>query len=117
MNERDELRLKHVLEAAAKVASYISDVDRAAFMADRMRQDAVIRNLEIIGEACVNVSAEFREANARIPWQKASGIRNRLVHGYFDVDLSVVWQTAIESLPPFVEQIKALLAGKRESSR
>lgn len=81
MNERDELRLRHILDAAERVAYYVNGVERSTFMSERMRQDAVIRNLEIIGEACVNLSPEFREANAHIPWLKASGIRNRLVHG------------------------------------
>ncbi len=75
-----------------------------------MLQDAVIRNLEIVGEACVNLSAEFREAHAAVPWLKASGIRNRLVHGYFDVDLGVVWQTVVDSMPPFTDQVRKILA-------
>jgi uncharacterized protein with HEPN domain len=81
VNERDELRLRHILDATERIAGYLRGVD----------QDAVIRNLEIIGEACVNLSPALTQANADIPWHKASGIRNRLVHGYFDVDLRVVW--------------------------
>ena len=77
----------------------------------RMLQDAVIRNLEIIGEACANLTPEFRDSHSEVPWLKASAIRNRLVHGYFDVDLSVVWQTAREALPPFVAQVRAILPG------
>lgn len=116
MTERDELRLRHVLDAAERVSTYLQGVDQASFLSNRMLQDAVIRNLEIIGEACVNLSAELTGANTDVPWHKASGIRNRLVHGYFDVDLHVVWQTAKESLPPFVRQIAGLLeAGKPES--
>lgn len=78
-------------------------------MANRMLQDAVIRNLEVIGEACVNLSSELRDAHPGVPWQRASGIRNRLVHGYFDVDLGVVWQTATDSLPQFVDQVRKVL--------
>lgn len=112
MNERDQLRLRHVLDAAERVATYVEGVDQAAFLGNRMLQDAVIRNLEVIGEACANLSPELTKANAAIPWQRASGIRNRLVHGYFDVDLRVVWQTAKESLPAFVRQVRALLGVK-----
>lgn len=72
-------------------------------------QDAVIRNLEVIGEACANLSPELVQANAGIPWSKASAIRNRLVHGYFDVDLRIVWQTATDSIPAFARQIRQLL--------
>lgn len=109
MNERDALRLRHILDAAERIASYVAEVERKSFLANPMLQDAVIRNLEIIGEACVNLASEFREAHPHVPWQKASGIRNRLVHGYFDVDVDVVWQTTKESLPPFVDQIRAIL--------
>jgi uncharacterized protein with HEPN domain len=113
VNERDELRLRHIVDAAERISGYLRGVDQAAFLANPMMQDAVIRNLEIIGEACVNLSAGLTQAHAAIPWQKASGIRNRLVHGYFDVDLRIVWQTAVESLPGFVKQVKALLEGQR----
>lgn len=109
MNDRDELRLRHVLDAAERIASYLRGVDQASFLGNRMLQDAVIRNLEVIGEACANLSPELTKAHAEIPWQKASGIRNRLVHGYFDVDLRVVWQTAIDSLPSFAQRIAVLL--------
>jgi len=109
VNERDELRLRHILDAAERITGYLKGVDQASFLSNRMLQDAVIRNLEVIGEACVNLSAGLTEANADIPWHKASGIRNRLVHGYFDVDLRVVWQTAKDSLPAFARQIRSLL--------
>lgn len=112
MNERDELRLRHILDAAERVAGYLSGVSRDTYLANRMLQDAVVRNLEIIGEACVNLTTEFRHAHAEVPWQKASGIRNRLVHGYFDVDLGVVWQSAVDSVPPFAEQIRSILSAK-----
>ena len=109
MNERDALRLRHVLDAAERIAEYLAGVEEASFLSDKMLQDAVIRNLEVIGEACANLSADLTQAHADIPWHKASAIRNRLVHGYFDVDLRVVWRTARESLPPFVKQVGALV--------
>ncbi len=111
MNERDKLRLQHILDAAERVSTYLAGTERQGFMANQMLQDAVIRNLEIIGEACVNLTPDFRDAHAAVPWLKASGIRNRLVHGYFDVDLNVVWQTAREALPQFVAQVRAILSG------
>ena len=110
MNDRDELRLRHMVDAADRIASYLSSVNRDEFLANWMLQDAVIRNLEIIGEACVNLTSEFRDAHVDVPWQKASSIRNRLVHGYFDVDLGVVWQSAVNSVPPFANQIQAILS-------
>ena len=111
MNDRDRLRLLHVLDAAERISEYLAGVERDSFLSNRMLQDAVIRNLEIIGEACTNLSPELRDSHSAVPWLKASGIRNRLVHGYFDVDLNVVWQTACDALPPFVAQVRALLPG------
>lgn len=111
MNDRDRLRVLHILDAAERISTYLSGIDREGFVSNRMLQDAVIRNLEIIGEACVNLTPEFRDAHTAVPWLKASGIRNRLVHGYFDVDLNVVWQTTSEALPPFVAQVRAILPG------
>ena len=110
MNDRDQLRLRHIADAAERIASYMSGVNRNAFLENRMLQDAVIRNLEIVGEACVNLSADFRDVHASVPWLKASGIRNRLVHGYFDVDLGVVWQTAVDSMPLFADQVRKILS-------
>ncbi len=71
MNERDELRLRHIVDAAERIASYLQGVDQASFLSNPMLQDAVIRNLEVIGEACVNLSPGLTDANADIPWHKA----------------------------------------------
>jgi uncharacterized protein with HEPN domain len=113
VNERDVLRLRHALEAAELIAEFMAGVERSGFLSNRMLQDAVIRNLEIIGEACVNLSDEVRRGHPELPWAKATAIRNRLVHGYFDVDLGVVWATAVDSVPSFASQIRAILASKR----
>ena len=67
MNQRDELRLRHALEATQRIASYLKGVGRDSFMVNRMLQDAVVRNLEIVGEACVNLTSEFRDAHPEIP--------------------------------------------------
>ena len=112
MGPRTSANALELLDAAERIATYVEGVDQAAFLGNRMLQDAVIRNLEVIGEACANLTPELTKAHSTIPWQRASGIRNRLVHGYFDVDLRVVWQTAKESLPAFMRQVRALLGVK-----
>lgn len=75
-----------------------------------MMQDAVIRNLEIVGEACTKLSVEFRNAHPDVPWQSAAATRNRLLHGYFDVNLSVVWATVKISIPNFAAQVQTIIA-------
>jgi len=112
VKERDVLRLRHIVDSAERVAGYLAGVDRAAFLSNPMLQDAVIRNLEVIGEACANLAPELRDAHPGVPWQRASGIRNRLVHGYFDVDVAIVWQTAMNSLPGFLDQVKDILGSR-----
>ncbi|MBM3555051.1 MAG: DUF86 domain-containing protein [Alphaproteobacteria bacterium] len=88
--------LAHINEAITRIETYVSGLDRPAFLADRRTQDAVIRNLEIIGEACRNIlrrHPEVTAANPDIPWLAAYEMRNALTHGYFQVDLEIVWRT------------------------
>lgn len=70
-----------------------------------MMQDAIIRNLEIIGEAVSKLSDEIKNSNIDIPWRKISGLRNRLIHGYVSVDLDIVWNTVEDILPSFAKDI------------
>ena len=86
--------------------------DLAAFLADRKTCDAVIRNLEVIGEACNNVvknHPDFAQKHAHVPWGFAYEMRNALAHGYFTVDLGIVWQTVQNDLPALRAQVAALL--------
>ena len=104
--------LEHILEAIANIQDYTSGMDLDAFMADRKTRDAVIRNLEIIGEACNNVAKNhptFAAEHAEIPWGFAYEMRNALSHGYFTVDHAIVWQTIKQDLPTLNAQIAILV--------
>lgn len=72
-------------------------------------QDAVIRRIEIIGEAVKNLPSDLKQAHPETPWQDISDMRNKLIHAYFQVDLELVWEVITKDLPPFKEQVKALL--------
>lgn len=72
-------------------------------------QDMIVRRLEIIGEAVRNLPQEFRQQHSEIDWQNPAGMRSALIHGYFDVDLTIVWDTIGKDLPPFKKQIQKLL--------
>lgn len=103
--------LLHILEAIRRIGDYTSDLDEAGFLANRLVQDAVIRNLEVIGEACNNLRKHdplFVSEHASIPWGFAVGMRNVLAHGYFKVDLEAVWKTIERDLPALAEQISRL---------
>jgi uncharacterized protein with HEPN domain len=108
VNLRDEDYLNHVLDAISSIESYVEDGE-TAFMYERKTQDAVIRNLEIIGEAVNKLSSNLQASHPDIPWADIVGMRNRLIHGYLTVDLNVVWSTVEEVLPSFKTKIVELL--------
>ena len=111
---RDELvYLKHVREAIARVESYTAR-GRKAFFQNTMVQDAVIRNLEVIGEAVKNLSSDFRRRHPEIPWRSITALRNVLIHEYFGVDLEIVWRVVQRRVPMLKRHVDGLLAkGKR----
>jgi uncharacterized protein with HEPN domain len=101
-----------MLDALARIASYTQGMAAADFLNDNKTQDAVIRNLEIIGEACSNVrrvAPEWVAAHTELPWGGAIGNRNALAHGYFSVDMQLVWNTVQQDLPKFEFSIRAML--------
>jgi uncharacterized protein with HEPN domain len=83
-------------------------LDYESFLNDPKTQDAVIRNLEILGEAAKRVSEEFRLAHKTIPWKSMAGVRDRLIHDYFGVNLDIVWQISKVELPKVLEQLPDL---------
>ena len=108
-NRDDRIYLEHILEAASKAARYLQGIDEAGFKNDTLVQDGVIRQIEIIGEAAKRVSLQFRAVQPDIPWQDMAGMRDKLNHDYFGVDIMQVWLTATEDLPPLIEHIKNLI--------
>ena len=110
---RDPLRLAdylgHILESIAQIQNYCEDIDEVSFMSNRLIQDAVIRNFEIIGEASKNierVAPEFVAAHPELPLAFAYDMRNLLAHGYYKVDVNVVWKTIERDLPYLEEQVR-----------
>ena len=109
---RDPLRLRdylgHILEAISQIQSYCEDIDEVSFLTNRMIQDAVIRNFEVIGEASKNVervAPEFVAAHPDLPLAFAYDMRNLLALGYYKVDVSVVWKTIERDLPHLQQQV------------
>jgi uncharacterized protein with HEPN domain len=110
-----ELRLRdylgHILEAIARIQSFSAGMDETGFAADIKTQDAVIRNMEVIGEACNNirrVAPDFAKAHPEVPWGSAIGNRNALSHGYFSVDLALIWATVQNDLPKLKAAVEYL---------
>ena len=109
MLREDRIRLQHMLDAANEALSFVKTSSRDTFAADRMRMLSVIKDLEIIGEAAGKVTEDARVKNSTIQWTDIIGMRNRLIHGYFDVDIDVVWRTVMDDLPPLVGALMAVL--------
>ena len=115
--------LGHMLEAIRLASSYVDGLDYEEFLADRRTQQAVILNIVVIGEAATRLAAEHPEFTQRfsdVPWKSMRGMRNRMAHGYFDIDLAIVWQTVHTSLPELASrliEIRDRAGGSGGSSR
>jgi uncharacterized protein with HEPN domain len=100
-----------MLEATVRIRRYVAGMDFDSFLADERTCDAVVRNVEIIGEASKQIPDEFKQAHAVLPWHQMAGMRNRIVHDYAGVDLAIVWEVAQNTLPGLQTQIEVLIAG------
>ena len=110
MNESDIIRLRHMLDAAREALSFIAERSSEDLSRDRMLVLALVKEIEIIGEAASRISDESRKALPRIPWPKIIAMRNRLIHAYADVDLSIVWDTLTGALPELQRELEIALA-------
>ncbi|MAS32456.1 MAG: hypothetical protein CL610_00530 [Anaerolineaceae bacterium] len=109
-------RLRHILEACQKIMAFTDNESRDSLEADEKLQLSLVRLVEIIGEAASRTSHDFRQKYDQIPWAAIIGMRNRLVHAYFDVDLDVVWDTVIIAIPELYNQVQAVLVQEDESN-
>jgi uncharacterized protein with HEPN domain len=106
--ERDSALLLDMLLAAQDARTFVKGLGEAAFLASRLHQNAAIRSLEIIGEAAGKVSASTQGAHPEIPWREITGMRHRLIHGYGDVRLDLVWIVLCDRLPPLLAILEQL---------
>lgn len=102
-------RLIHILDAIAKIETYLQGFDGEKFRQDEKTSAAVTWQLAVIGEAVANLTRDFRSKNSQIAWNKVSGTRNHLIHGYFSIDFDIVWDTTQNDLPILKEQIEEIL--------
>jgi uncharacterized protein with HEPN domain len=110
MSRRSDLDLlQDIREAISRIISYTVTLDYEGFLADTKTQDAVIRNLEIIGEATKNLSTQIREDNPTIPWRGMAGLWDRLIHQYFGVNLDIIWQICLNEIPDLIPQLEPLI--------
>jgi uncharacterized protein with HEPN domain len=110
---RDDATLLDVLRAARLALEFRGRLDKATFMADLKTQAAVLHELLVLGEAGKRLSTGFRDQHPDVPWKAIAGMRDRLLHGYDDVDLDLVWKTVDEDIPALITRLEGL-APRRE---
>ena len=109
MPRREVLLLGEMIDAAEQAQRLVAGHDVEAIEADRPRRDALLWNFTVLGEAASQLSDEFKSAHPAVNWARPSQLRNRIVHGYWSIDLEVLHATAIDNLPAFTEQLHAVL--------
>ncbi len=107
--ERDIVRLRHMLDAAEDAQHFVKGKTRQDLDSDRVLMLAVLKSIEIVGEAASRISEPTRESISDIPWLDVIGMRNRLIHGYYDINLQTVWDTVQDDLPPLIASLRAAL--------
>jgi uncharacterized protein with HEPN domain len=110
----DMIRLQHMLDHAKEAIELIAGKDKAELQRDRVLELALIRLIEIVGEACAKVSSSTQLKYPSIPWPQIIGMRNRLIHGYDSVDLDVLWDTIEVDLPPLVDVLDKIIGQNGE---
>ncbi|MCY4420680.1 MAG: DUF86 domain-containing protein [Gammaproteobacteria bacterium] len=111
---RDDAYLLDMLMAARKAVTFTEELTYAQFMQSDLHQNAVLKVLEIVGEGASRVSESARNAYPEISWSHIIGFRNRIVHGYFEIDFAIVWKIVEEDLPPLITQLELLVSPEPE---
>ena len=110
MSKRLDIDYLHdMLEAISRISKYCEKFSYEDFLQDTMAQDAVVRNLEIIGEAVKNLHETFKQEHADVPWKSIAGIRDRLIHDYFGVNWDIVWNVVENDIPDLLNKVKSIL--------
>ncbi|PIU10118.1 hypothetical protein COT30_00890 [Candidatus Micrarchaeota archaeon CG08_land_8_20_14_0_20_49_17] len=109
MKEEDRVYLKHILDAISTIEQYVGSSSYDEFLGNRLLQDGVIRQIQIIGEASKKLSSELKQKYPQIPWKDIVGMRDKIVHDYLGVDPEVVWKTISGNIPEFKKEVSLLM--------
>jgi len=109
MRRSQLLFLYDIAESIESIQSYIGEMSFEEFSQDKMRIDAVVRNFEIIGEAVKNINEDLKHHFPNSDWKAVAGFRDTLIHGYFGIDLDILWNIAVQKLPPLKKEITAII--------
>lgn len=110
MKKYNLVYLNHILDAISRIEEYTKDINYESFIINNLVQAGVIREMEIIGEATKRLNLEFKEKYQDIPWRRIAGMRDKLIHDYFGVDIDAVWLTVKKDLPILKKKLEEILA-------
>jgi len=116
MRPKDAVRIRHMIDAAKVAQQFVEGLQRSSLDADQMLLFALVRAIEIIGEAASRVTPETQSAMPAVPWAAIVGMRNRLIHAYFDIDRDILRKTVTEEIPPLCAQLAADFPGDEEQT-
>lgn len=108
----DLTRLRHMKDAAEEILDFMVDKTKEDLARERMLTLAVVKDLEIIGEAASKISDDCRDRHPTLPWKEMIGMRNRLVHAYYGINFNIIWETVQKSLAPLIEQLEKAIQDK-----
>jgi uncharacterized protein with HEPN domain len=111
MRKEDEVRLRHMLDAAREAVGFVGERTRADLDRNRMLVLSLVKDIEIVGEAAYQVAQDTRDLLSDIPWADVIGMRHRLVHAYFDINLDILWQTVHSDLPDLIAALEGHVPG------
>ena len=109
MSRDPRVHLEDVLESIRKINTYVTGIDQEGLEADELRLDAVVRNLEVIGEAVKQLPEEITQRQSHVEWRKIAGLRDILIHHYFGIDVGIIWDVVQNKLPDFERDIRAII--------
>jgi uncharacterized protein with HEPN domain len=109
MHKDDEIRLRHMLDAAREAQSFTQGQSRKDLDLSRMLVLALVKDIEIVGEAAARVSEDVQPSHREIPWADIIGMRHRLIHAYFEINLDILWETVVTDLPPLIASLEKVL--------
>ena len=109
MKKDPKIFLHHILESIGKIEAHLDGYSEEQFSKDTKTQDATVRRLEIIGEAAKNLSAEFKAKHPEVAWREVAGMRDKLIHHYFGVDMAIVWEVFRKDLPKLKGQVSKIV--------
>jgi len=108
--KNNRVYLNHILDSICRIEEYSSHLDYDDFMNKSLIQDGIIRQIEVIGEASKRISTQLRDDHPDIPWKDIAGMRDKLIHNYFGVDLDAVWKTVQEDIPELKRRLISILS-------